>query len=110
MLCPIVAATQQRILITQATPGMVLAEHVLLPGKVVLCARDAELSDALIARMMQRGIKRIHVRGTPLPVPEREPWSAVTARLHHRFSRVAHVPFMAELARAAERVMARRVR
>ena len=109
MLPSDVSGTQQRILITQANPGMVLAEHVLLPGKVVLCARDTELNEALIARIMQRGIKRIPVRGTPLPGPERESWSATTARLRHRFSRVAHVPFMAELARATERVMARRV-
>ena len=100
---------QQRILITQAAPGMILAEAVMLPGKVVLCARDTELSEALIAKMMQRGIKRIFVRGSPVPGPAPEAWSTVCARLRHRFSRVQHLPFMAELGRAAERVMARRV-
>ena len=111
MLGSAVATEQkQRILITQALPGMVLAEPVMLPGRILLCGRDAELSEPLIHKMMQRGIKRIIVKGHPIPTPPPESWTVIQERLARRFSRVAHNPFMVALGQSAGRIMARRMK
>ena len=99
---------EQRILITQAAPGMVLSRHVALQSKVMLCPRGAELSNETITRLMARGIKRIWVQGHPLPGPAQEDYAGIIRRLHERFSRVQHVPTMIGIQQAVERVLVRR--
>ena len=98
---------EQRILITQAKPGMVLSRTVELPNRVRLCPSGTELSEALIARLFERGIRRIHVLGHPIPSPSAEDWNQTVARLQNRFSRVAHEPFMMSLQRHIQSEMAR---
>jgi hypothetical protein len=100
---------EQRILITQAVPGMVLSQPVVLPNKVALCARGTELSAPLIARLMQRGIKRVHVRGHPIPDLAQQGYAEVVRRLRLRFSRVRDRPVMVELERVVERVLVSRL-
>jgi hypothetical protein len=101
--------TEQRILVTQAGPGMILARPVVLPDKMVLVGSGATLSDEMIARLMKRGIKRIHVRGNPIPSPGHDDWQERLKRLYDRFERVQHIPFMAALRQVVEREMARRI-
>ncbi len=100
---------EQRILLTQAAPGMVLARPVVLPNKVSLCARGTELSDLLITRLMARGIKRVYVQGHPLPGRSQEAYLDSIKKLHDRFSRVRHVPLMVSLQILVERVMVKRL-
>ena len=52
------AKDEQRILLTQALPGMVLSRPVVLPSKVVLCASGMELTDSVITRLM---LSLIHI-------------------------------------------------
>lgn len=98
---------EQRILITQAKPGMVLSRTVELPNRVRLCPSGTELTEGLIARLFERGIRRIHVFGHPIPSPTSEEWNQTMARLQNRFSRVAHEPFMMSLQRHIQSELAR---
>ncbi len=100
--------TEQRILVTQAGAGMILARPVMLQDKMVLVGTGGQLTDEMIAKLMKRGIKRIHVRGNPIPSPGHDDWQERLKRLYERFERVQHVPFMAALRQVVEREMARR--
>jgi hypothetical protein len=100
---------EQRILLTQALPGMVLSRPVVLPSKVVLCASGMELTDSVITRLMTRGIKRVHIVGRPLPGPSREAFGEGMAKLQERFSRVRHVPLMVSLQQIVEKAIVRRL-
>ena len=100
---------EQRILITQAAPGMILSRPVVLPNKVALCARGTPLSEVLITRLMARGIKRVHVQGHPLPGPSQDAYLDSIKKLHDRFSRVRHVPMMVSLQYLVERAMVKRL-
>lgn len=99
---------EQRILLTQAAPGMVLSRSVQLPNKTVLCPRETVLSDDLVLRLMARGIKRVHIRGTPLPGNHQLGFSGRIERLHQAFSRVHHLDHLATLEKVVEHVLVRR--
>jgi hypothetical protein len=99
---------EQRILVTQAAPGMVLARPVLLPDRMVLVGEGAELSEQLISQLMTRGIKRIVVRGHPFAGSNTVDWDERVRQLDERFSRVRSTPFMSALRDVVARVMARR--
>jgi hypothetical protein len=96
---------EQRILITQATAGMELSQPVYLPNKVALCARGTVLTDALITRLMIRGIKRIYIKGQNLPGPNRAQFNESIQQLRVRFSRVQQFHTMTSLQTIVERVM-----
>jgi hypothetical protein len=100
---------EQRILLSQATAGMILSRPVALPNKVVLCARGLELSDIMIIRLMSRGIKRVYVQGNPLPGIGHDAFEESIRKLHERFSRVTHVPLMLSLAQLVEKAIVRRL-
>ncbi len=100
---------EQRILITQALPGMVLSRPVTLPNKINLCSPGQILSDQLILKLMNRGIKRIHVQGHPLPAHSQDDYEERIKQLRLRFSRVRHIPFMLLLEDMVEREIVRRV-
>ena len=100
---------EQRILITQAGSGMILSRPVVLPNGITLCGPGTELSDSLIQRLTLRGIKRIHVRGHPLPARSHTPMQQRLRELHRRFNRVHHIPLMAMLERAIENEMKRQL-
>jgi hypothetical protein len=106
---PMPPADEQRILITQAAPGMVLSRPVVLPTKISLCARGTVLTEALVTRLMARGIKRVHVQGHPLPGPSQDAYLESIKKLHDRFSRVRHIPLMVTLHAIVERVMTKRL-
>jgi hypothetical protein len=108
---PVVATSQeQRILVSQAEPGMILARPVVLPdNEMVLCPKNTVLDDVLIARIGARGVKRIHVQGHPLKGHRTAmDYDTHIKRLAERFSRVQHVPFMRALQLSIERILARR--
>ena len=98
----------QRILVTQASAGMVLARPVVLPDRMVLVGEGAELNDQMISQLMTRGIKRIIVRGTPIPGPGRAKWEDRIRQLDERFERVRRYPFMSAVRDIVARVMAKR--
>lgn len=105
---PMPPEEEQRILLTQAAPGMVLSRPVQLPNKMVLCPRGTDLNDPLITKLMGLGIKRVWVRGQPLPILGHEGFAQRLARLRLGFSRVRHVPLMAALEQAVEKQIVRR--
>lgn len=93
---------EQRILLTQALPGMVLGRPVVNAEGVALCGTGSELTDLLIHKLTIRGIKRITVQGHPVSARPHEPLEERLRKLHHRFSRVSQVPLM----RTLERIIA----
>lgn len=103
------SVTQQRILVTQAAPGMILARPVLLPDHMVLVGEGAELNDQMISQLMTRGIKRIIVKGNPIPGRGHIAWEDRLRQLHERFEHVSHLPFMTALRDIVARVMAKKL-
>ena len=93
---------EQRILITQAKAGLVLARPVVLPNKISLCGTGTELTDDLIQRFIVRGIKRIFVQGKPLVSQFGQPISVQKEALHKRFERVKDSGMMLSYMRAIE--------
>ena len=90
----------QRILITQAEPGMVLAKSVSLPGQASLCGPGTALSEELIHRLTIRGIKRVFVQGRPIKTSNDRPLQERLAELQERFARVRGSELMDAVERA----------
>jgi hypothetical protein len=101
-------ADEQRILLTQATPGMVLSRPVLMQNRAALCAAGMELSESVINHLLVRGIKRIWVKGRPLPSYGEDDLRIMLERLRERFSRVQQDSFMLNLQRIIEQALVRR--
>jgi len=99
---------EQRILLTQAAPGMVLSRPVAMPNRVNLCPAGTTLSDSLITKLMNRGIKRIHVRGRPLPAPSLLGFAERLRQLRERFSRCRGQPGMGVIESMIEKEVVRR--
>lgn len=98
----------QRILVTQAATGMTLARPAMLPDRMVLVGEGAVLTDAMITQLLKRGIKRIVVRGQPLPRPSSASFDNRVAELQVCFSRAEHIPLMQALRDVIARSFARR--
>ena len=88
----------QRIKLSQATPGMVLAQAVEIDG-VTLCGKDSTLTAKLIARLARREVQSVVIEGD-----EQLSEADLSARaaqekqnLDRRFRRLAKDPFMMEL-------------
>ena len=90
-------AEQQRILITQATTGMVLAQSVYTQNRVPLCGPGTGLNDELIHKLTMRGIKRVVVQGQPLPDRNQRPFEEQARECHDRFARMEHSQVMAAI-------------
>ena len=99
---------EQRILLSQSSAGMVLSRPVHLPNRTALCPRGAPLSEGLVTKLMNLGIKRIWVCGQPLPVLEQDGYAQRIRRLRHGFARVRHIPLMAAIEQAIEKQIVRR--
>ncbi len=97
----------QRILVTQSAPGMVLARPVQLADRMILVGEGAVLTEVMITQMLKRGIKRIVVRGQPV-VRSSGDFDAHMLELQKRFSRVEHIPLMTALRDVVARQLARR--
>lgn len=101
----------QRILLTQSRPGMVLSRAVVSPSRITLCSAGTELTLDLIDRLSARGVKRLWVAGHPVPPPRPEDFLAFMENLRRRFSRcdLARNQVMAELRKSVERSLVRRI-
>lgn len=102
------AKDEQRILLTQATPGMVIARPVLSQQHVLLCGAGHVLDEDFITKLMVRGIKRVYVKGHPLPSPDHAALQEAVQQLRRRFSRVQGVYVMNMLERLIEAQIIRR--
>jgi hypothetical protein len=100
---------EQRILLTQANAGMILARPVRLPNKVALCPSGTVLDDQLILRLMNRGIKRVVVMGSEVPAQPRPGVEETMRAVRDRFSRVRDQPLMPELEALIEDKLVRRL-
>jgi hypothetical protein len=93
----------QKIPLSLAEPGMILAKPVLREGGLVLVAEGTELSEALLGRLKSMEIEAVTVEGAPVNLdgPGGDA-SAVArlARLDHLFRRLAVDPFMARVKEA----------
>lgn len=56
----------QKVPITLATPGMVLAKPIMNDKGMPLCAEDTELTEMLIDRLRAMNIPAVTVKGHPL--------------------------------------------
>jgi len=93
-----------RIKLSQAVPGMVLAQPVTLGG-VVLCGEGTELTARVISRLARREIQTIVVRGeAPETGPEQEARvTRVKQAIDRRFRRLANDEFMMGIKAVFER-------
>jgi hypothetical protein len=102
------AIEEQRILLLQAQPGMVLARDVNQGAQVKLCGKGTVLTGELLQQLDIRGIKRIVVQGRPIAGPTAAQKAEEARQLAERFARVQDQPAMVELQRAVERLMRKR--
>ena len=73
----------QLLALDHATPGMVLSHELLDRNGLVLLAKGAVLSEAIIASLARHGVEAVPVaRAEEAPAPDPE---AVQARLDHLF-------------------------
>ena len=85
----------QKIPIGLATPGMKLAKSVANDRGIVLCGPGAELTQEMITRLSDMGIKRITVEGHPVDMADSEKsLSQQIDELHARFKKVEGDPIM----------------
>ncbi len=99
----------RRIPLSQAVPGMVLAQAVALPNRITLCAARVRLNEQLIAQLMNRGVRLVHVIAPELPAGDQIDCDETIRRLRVRFDRVRQVPLMAEIEQMIERELVRRL-
>ena len=82
----------QRILLAQATEGMVLAKDVVTPEGRVLCGKGTELSAPLLDRLHRMDIAAVTVEGHPVGEPV-DPAEAAAA-IERRFAKVTGDPVL----------------
>jgi hypothetical protein len=97
--------SEQRIQISQARPEMVLSRQVATANKMVLCAAHTVLSQDVINRMSNLGIRRLWVEGHPVEDATGKPFSVALGELRERFARCRNHPVMRDLQIMTERVM-----
>ncbi len=105
---PVDKKKEQRILITQAQAGMLLARPILNASQVVICGAGMSLNEHIIHQLAIRGVKRIYVQGQPLPEPGQKPFGERLAELEQRFSRVHRSLLMRHLHQAIKDEMSKR--
>jgi len=79
----------QRIPISKAAPGMVLAKPVTRENGVVLMGEGTELNSMLIEKLGDLDIKKIAVKGRPLETGDEKTVEQLMGELDERFSSVA---------------------
>lgn len=88
----------QKIPIDLATPGMKVAKPVANDRGIVLCGPGSELTEEMITRLSDMGIKRITVEGHPVDMGDSEKsLGQQTDELHVRFRKVEGDPLMRKI-------------
>lgn len=85
----------QKVPITRASPGMILAKPVMGDKGLPLCAEGTELTEKLIDRLRAMNVPSVTVRGRPLASGAPEKTADERAReIEERFVRVTGDPLM----------------
>jgi hypothetical protein len=88
----------QRIPIDLARPGMRLAKPINSDRGMTLCGAGTELSEELISRLLDMGVKRISVEGHPVDMGDKEKGlEQQIQELHARFKAVEADPLMRKI-------------
>jgi len=90
----------QKIPITLAAPGMVLAKDVKNsddPSSMTLCGKGVTLTESLIGRLRQKDIQSVTVEGHPVHEEGEATLEEMLAALDLRFSRVADDELMKKI-------------
>ncbi len=87
----------QRIPITLATPGMILAREVVTEDGKILCGPGIELTMGLIDRLSASQIASVTVEGRPVHLPGEKDIRERIKDLEYRFSRVKDDPVLRAL-------------
>jgi len=99
----------QRIKLTQAAPGMVVARPIEAPNGQVLCAKGTVLSEAIIARLQKMDLTHVAVEGHPVDDGQApQTLEAELAELDRRFERAMDNRLMAALKAAVQKHIRRR--
>lgn len=100
----------QRIALTKASPGMVLAQAVCRPDGPVLVGEGQELTESLLDRIRAVGVGSIWVEGNPLgPGGDVGNLQKVASSLPELFRRHHDNVFMMTLCNVFARHFARRI-
>ncbi|MBW1739783.1 MAG: hypothetical protein JRJ42_01470 [Deltaproteobacteria bacterium] len=88
----------QKIPVNLAKPGMKLAKPVANDRGIVLCGTGAELTEEMITRLSDMGVKRITVEGHPVDTGDPEKTLSQQIReLDARFKKVEGDPLMGRI-------------
>lgn len=81
----------QRILLAQASPGMILAKEILNPEGMVLCGSGTALSEALIERLANMDVVDVTVEGHPVNIEGEKTLQEELQEIDLRFQRVEDI-------------------
>jgi hypothetical protein len=87
----------QNIPLTLAAAGMVVAKGIKVsddPAGMTICGKGVTLTDSLINRLGQMGIRSINVEGHPVKMNGEPSLEDMLAALEHRFLRAGDDPLM----------------
>ena len=90
----------QRIPISLARPGMMLAKDLVRPENPAgpaICGKGMELTDSLLERLRNMGIQSITVQGHPVWMEGDKTLEELLQELDHRFSFADRDPLTARL-------------
>ncbi len=87
----------QRIPVTLAEPGMVLAKEAVTPEGQVLCGPGTNLTQEIIARLSKQEVLTLTVEGHPVQMPGEKGLAERLKDLDHRFSKVKADPVLRAL-------------
>jgi hypothetical protein len=90
----------QRIPISLATSGMVLAKDLVRPENPTgpaICGKGMELTDSLLERLRNMGIQSITVQGHPVWMEGDKTLEDLLLELDYRFSRAGQDPLTRSL-------------
>lgn len=85
----------QRIPISLAKPGMLLAKDLVRPENPAgpaICGKGMELTDSLLERLRNMGIQSLTVQGHPVWMDGDKTLEQLLQELDHRFSHVDQDP------------------
>ncbi|GLI37091.1 hypothetical protein KI811_14080 [Geobacter hydrogenophilus] len=100
----------QMIPLALAEPEMVLARDIRRadnPQGPPICGRGTTLTESLIERLKNLGIKSITVEGHPVVIEGEKTLEDLLADLDRRFGKVANVPLMMRLKEIYRRIIIR---